>query len=197
MIRYIDLSHTIRDGLVTYPGLPEPVICDFFTREDSLQKYHQGETFQISRIELVANTGTYINVPFHRLESGDDLAQKRVEIFVNLEGIMIRAVDQVHVGISHFAGIDLAEKAILLNTGWSRHWGTNTYLSNNPYLTAEAAHYLKDQGVRLVGIDSLNIDDTGTNSGPVHTTLLKENILIVEHLCNLEALPDTGFSFTA
>lgn len=197
MSRYIDLSQTIKDGLITYPGLPAPVICDFFTREDSMRKYDKGETFQISRIEMVANTGTYIDVPFHRFEEGEDLALTKVEKFVDLEGIVVRAVDQNAVDPSYFAGLDLAGKAVLVHTGWSRHWGTEAYLSNNPFLTADAAHYLKTQGVKLVGIDSLNIDDTRTNSRPVHSTLLGENILIVEHLCNLEALPPTGFNFTA
>ena len=197
MSRYIDLSHTIKDGLITYPGLPAPVVCDFLTREESVQKYDHGETFQISKIDMVANTGTYIDVPFHRFESGQDLAQVEVEKFVNLEGVVIRAVDQYAVDVSYFADLDLADKAVLVNTGWSRYWGTETYLSNNPFLTADAGKFLKDQGVKLVGIDSLNIDDTLSNSRPVHSTLLGANILIVEHLCNLEALPAAGFSFTA
>lgn len=147
MSRCIDLSHTIRDGLITYPGLHSPVICDFFSRQDSVQKYDLGETFQISRIEMVANTGTYIDVPYHRFESGLDLAQVEDQKFVDLEGIAIRAVDQNAVDASYFADLELAGKAVLINTGWSRHWGTETYLTKNPFLTQDASEYLKERGV--------------------------------------------------
>ena len=197
MDRYIDLSHTIKDGLVTYPELPSPIICDFFTREESLKKYEQGETFQIAKIDMVANTGTYIDVPYHRYESGSDLSMLDVDKYVDLDCVVVQALDQKAIDPSFFEGFELAGKAVLVNTGWSLHWGTDTYLTDNPFLTTESAHYLKDLGVKLVGIDSLNIDDTGINRRPVHTTLLGDNILIVEHLCNLDKLPESGFTFTA
>lgn len=189
MSRIVDLSHTITDGLVTYPGLPAPVICDFWSRAD--------HDFQIGKIEMVANTGTYIDTPFHRFEDGDDLARVDVARCADLDGIVFRAGDAHAIGAELFADHEMRGKAVLVQTGWSRHWGTDAYFSGNPHLTEAAAVFLRDAGVALVGIDSLNIDDTNGDTRPVHTTLLGAGILIVEHLCNLERLPDTGFNFSA
>ncbi|MDJ0752781.1 MAG: cyclase family protein [Ardenticatenaceae bacterium] len=195
----IDLSHTIEDGLVTYKGLPAPVICDFLSREASRELYAPGTEFQIGKIEMVANTGTYIDCPFHRYEDGKDLSEVTLEAFVDLEGIVIRAPyqEQLAIGRSFFEGKELRGRAVLVHTGWDEHWNTDAYFENNPFITEEAAQYLESCGVKLVGIDSLNIDDTRINSRPVHSTLLAREILIVEHLCRLNRLPDEGFLFTA
>jgi len=193
----IDLSHTIFDGLVTYKGLPAPIICDYLSRENSKQFYEEGTQFQIGKIEMVTNTGTYIDCPFHRFEHGHDLSQIALEQCAGLEAVTINAKDVIVVGKEYFEGKKLHNKAVLVYTGWSRHWNTAQYFENHPYLTAEAALYLKEAGVKLVGIDSHNIDNTATRSRPVHTTLLGADILIVEHLCNLETLPESGYLFNA
>ncbi|MEM0981501.1 MAG: cyclase family protein [Cyanobacteria bacterium P01_H01_bin.58] len=198
MSRLIDLSHVVEDGMVTYPGLPAPIICDFLSREASKAYYAKGTTFHIGKIEMVANTGTYIDSPFHRYADGKDLAELPLEAIADLAGVVFRIDPEVkRIDQDCFQDADLQGKAVLVYTGWARHWGTEQYVKGNPYLTADAATWLKEAGVRLVGIDSLNIDDTSTGERPVHSILLGADIPIVEHMCNLEALPDTPFRFNA
>ncbi|MBB6128787.1 cyclase family protein [Mucilaginibacter lappiensis] len=195
--KYIDLSHTIFDGLVTYKGLPSPVICDYLSREQSKANYEPGTEFQIGKIEMVTNTGTYIDCPFHRFEHGKDLSEMELERFADLEAITINAENAIEINKSYFTGKEIRNKAVLVYTGWAKHWNTTQYFENHPYLTAEAAEYLKECSVKLVGIDSHNIDDTRGKSRPVHTILLGAEILIVEHLCNLDKLPKSGYKFNA
>jgi arylformamidase len=195
--KLIDLSHTIFDGLITYKGLPAPVICDYLSREKSKEYYEAGTEFQIGKIEMVTNTGTYIDCPFHRFEHGKDLSEVGLEQFAELDAITINAKGATSIGKDYFTEKDVSGKAVLVFTGWDKHWNTSQYFQDHPFLTAEAAGYLKEQKVKLVGIDSHNIDDTSTKSRPVHTTLLGAEILIVEHLCNLGKLPEGGYLFNA
>ena len=169
---YIDLSHIIEDGVITHKGLPAPIICDYLSREASRKLYEPGTEFQIGKIEMVTNTGTYIDVPFHRYKDGADLAQT--------------AIDE-----SHFQHIDVKGKAVLIHTGWDRYWNTDDYLENHPYLTERAAAYLVSQQPALVGIDSMNIDDTKGKARPAHTLLLGADIVIAEHLCHLDQLTES------
>lgn len=196
MRRLFDLSHVIEHGMITYKGLPAPIICDFLSREDSRKNYEEGTTFQIGKIELVSNTGTYVDVPFHRYENGKDLSEVGLERFVNIPAVVVRTKEMA-IGPEVFRDLDVKGKAVLVNTGWSKHWRTDQYFENHPFLTKQAAEYLRDKGVRLVGVDAYNIDDTRTKSRPVHSTLLKEEILIVEHMTNLEQLPLENLLFTA
>lgn len=197
--RLIDLSHTIEHGLVTYKGLPAPLICDYLSREDSRKVYAEGTEFQIGKIEMVGNTGTYMDCPFHRYAHGKDLSEVGVERLADLPGIVIRADCRQALAIDtdYFQGKELRGKAVLVHTGWDRHWNTEQYFENHPYITAEAAHYLVEAGVQLVGIDCVNIDDTRGKARPVHSQLLQAEILIVEHMRGLEQLPDHGFTFSA
>ena len=196
---FIDLSHMIEDGLVTYKGLPAPIICDYLSREKSREVYEEGTEFQIGRIEMVSNTGTYIDCPFHRYEHGKDTSQVTLDALANLDAIVIRADhrESLAVDAGHFAEKKLRNRAVLVHTGWDVHWNSEAYFHEHPYLTEDAAQYLRATGARLVGIDSVNIDDTRGKSRPVHSCLLGADILIVEHLCNLDALPDEGFKFSA
>ena len=195
----IDLSHTVMDGLVTYKGLPAPVICDYLSREESRMLYEPGTEFQIAKIEMVANTGTYMDVPFHRFGNGHDLSEVALERVAELPGTVVRVpyARKLAVGVADLRGFEIRGRAVLIHTGWDEHWNTPLYYSGHPFLTADAAEYLRDGGARLVGIDSHNIDDTSGRSRPVHTTLLGAGILIVEHLCSLRLLPDDGFMFSA
>lgn len=200
----IDLSHTIHDGLETYPGLPAPGICDFWSREASAAHYAAGTSFQIGRINMVANTGTYIDAPFHRYEDGPDVAAVELDRVADLPGVLVEApAGSRAIGPAAFEGLKVAGCAVLVRTGWSRHWDTPAYFHEHPYLTGEAADYLRGQRAALVGIDSLNIDDTSGGERPVHSTLLGAGILIVEHLCRLDVLAahvgptDPAFQFTA
>lgn len=196
---FIDLSHVIENGLVTYKGLPAPIICDYLSREDSKKFYEPGTEFQIGKIEMVSNTGTYIDCPFHRFAHGKDLSEISLESFTDLDAVLVRVpfTETPAVTPDHFKNIEVKNKAVLVNTGWDINWNTEQYYENHPFLTEAAAVYLKEAGARLVGIDSHNIDDTRTKSRPVHTTLLGAEILIVEHLCNLSVLPNDGFTFSA
>jgi len=195
--KYIDLSHTIFNGLVTYKGLPAPIICDYLSREQSKANYEPGTEFQIGKIEMVTNTGTYIDCPFHRFAHGKDLSEIELERFADLDAITINAQNATEIGKSYFTGKEIRNKAVLVYTGWAKHWNTPQYFEGHPYLTAEAAEYLKECNVKLVGIDSHNIDDTRGKSRPVHTILLGAEILITEHLCNLDKLPESGYKFNA
>ena len=196
MSRLVDLSHSIADGTITYKGLPPPHICDFWTREQSAGLYEDGATFQIGRIDMVANTGTYLDTPFHRYADGDDLAAVALDRVASLPALRVTSADQ-SVDAAAFEALDVEGKAVLVHTGWDRHWGSETYFEDHPFLTEAAAKLLATRGAALVGIDSHNIDDTRAPRRPVHTILLGAGILICEHLTNLAALPDNGFRFTA
>ena len=197
-MRLVDVSHAIHDGLVTYPGLPAPVIRDHLSRADSRKTYGAGTEFHIGRIEMVANTGTYLDTPSHRFEGKPDLAGLALEAVANLEGVVVRGrVADRRVDASAFAGLDVRGKAVLVQTGWDRHFGTPAYGQGHPFLTRDAAERLRDGGAALVGIDSLNIDDTADGTRPVHTVLLAAGILVVEHLTRLSSLPAGGFRFFA
>lgn len=196
---FIDLSHTIEHGLITYKGLPAPIICDYLSRENAKQIYEAGTSFQIGKIEMVTNTGTYIDCPFHRFENGKDLSEVGLECFTDLDAIVISVpfAETLAITEKHLLQYEFKNRAVLIHTGWDLHWNTDKYYDNHPYLTQKAAVYLRDKKAKLVGIDSHNIDCTTGNTRPVHTTLLGAEILIVEHLCNLQLLPKNGFTFSA
>jgi kynurenine formamidase len=195
----VDLSHVIEHGMVTYKGLPGPHICDFWTREGSAANYDDGSSFQIGRIDMVANTGTYLDSPFHRFAEGKDLAALPLGTLADLPGAVVRRPhgSRQAIDADHFAGFDVRGKAVLVHTGWDTHWRTEAYSEGHPYLTAAAADWLVEGGAALVGIDSYNIDDTSRPSRPVHTRLLGADIPICEHMRGLEQLPDGDFRFHA
>lgn len=182
--------------MITYQGLPAPLICDFLTREASKRKYAEDTTFHMGKIEMISNTGTYVDAPFHRYEQGKDLSELPLESLVDLEGLVFHARERAN-GSELFGKAKVKGKAVLVHTGWAKHWRTDRYFEGHPFLTEAAAVWLKDQGAAFVGIDSLNIDGTATGERPVHTILLGADIPIGEHLCNLEQLPDSGFRFHA
>ena len=194
--KLVDLSHVIEAGMTTYKGLPGPHICDFWTREQSAAFYDDGSTFQMGRIDMVSNTGTYVDSPFHRFAEGADLSGLALDQLAGLDGVVVRS-DEMAVDANLFEGLDVAGKAVLVHTGWDRHWRTQAYQENHPFLTEAAARLLVTRGARLVGIDSHNIDDTRARARPIHTILLGANVLICEHMTNLGMLPASGFRFSA
>lgn len=196
----IDVCHTVEDGMITYKGLPAPVITDHLTREASAKIYAPGTEFQIGKIQMVANTGTYLDSPFHRYAHGTDLAGLDLYSLANVDGLVVRRADSSDRAITLDAleGLNVKGKAVLFHTGWDRRWRTEGYSDgSHPFLSSEAAEYLAMSGVVLVGIDSYNIDDTLGGDRPAHSTLLRAEIPIVEHLCGLGDLPDDGFRFFA
>jgi kynurenine formamidase len=197
--RLIDLSHVFEEGMTTYKEFPGPHLCDYWTREASAANYDDGSTFQIGRIDMIANTGTYVDSPFHRYADGKDLSELPLESLADLEGYVIRRPFEngLAVDADAFAGLDVRGKAVLVHTGWDRFWRTESYFDGHPFLTDEAARALVAGGAAFVGIDSYNIDDTRTRSRPVHTILLGAEIPIGEHMTGFEKLPDTGFRFSA
>ena len=197
--RYVDLSHEIVDGMTTHPGIPAPAITSFLSYEASSTRYAPGTTFQISRIDMVANTGTYLDTPAHRFEGGPDLADLELSAAADLPGIVVdcRGRPARGIGPDVFDGLELAGRAVLIATGWDAHWGTPAYLAGHPYLTARAAERLVAAGVAAVGIDSLNADSLDDPSRPAHTAILGAGIPLVEHLAGLSALPASGFRFFA
>jgi kynurenine formamidase len=195
--RIVDLSHRIEPGMPMYPGLPGPEIADHLSREDSRAHYAPGTEFHIGRISMVANTGTYLDTPFHRYPDGDDLASMPLDRTVDLDGIVIHAGRHSSVDIDLLRPHRVAGRAVLIYTAWSRRWGTDAYYTGHPYLTASGAEWLVEQGAALVGIDSLNIDSTESGERPVHSRLLAAGVPIVEHLCRLDELPAERFRFGA
>jgi arylformamidase len=199
MTRIVDLSHVITEGMVTYKGLPGPHICDFWEREATAANYDDGSTFQIGRIDMVANTGTYLDSPFHRYADGKDLAGLRLESLADLSGIVLRKPYEqgLVADVADFEGLDVSGRAVLVHTGWDKLWRTDSYFGNHPYLTVAAADWLAEHGAALVGIDSCNIDNMHVRARPVHTRLLGADIPICEHMTGLDQLPDSGFRFSA
>jgi arylformamidase len=194
----IDLSHTVEHGMVTYKGLPAPIICDYLSREASRARYAPGTEFHIGKIEMVSNTGTYIDSPFHRYADGMDLSQLPLERLADLDAVVVRVpAGQRSIGREWFEPLEVQGKAVLVATGWDRHWRTDQYFDGHPFLTASAAQFLREAGATLVGIDSLNIDDTADLARPVHSVLLAAAIPIVEHLRGLGAVPEVGARFFA
>jgi arylformamidase len=194
-MRLVDLSHSFGAGFGSYPGLPQPVVRDQLSFDDSRSRYEPGTEFNIKMVEMVANTGTYLDTPAHRYRDGHDLAALPLDRVAAVPGLVIAttatAIEVATIG-------DFAGKAVLFRTGWSRHWGTEEYgAGGHPHLTADTARALVAAGVSLVGIDSFNIDATAGGSRPAHSILLAAGIPIVEHLCELEALPESGFRFFA
>ncbi len=198
--RLIDVSHTVEDGMVTYKGLPAPIICDYLGREESHKHYAPGTEFHIGKLEMVANTGTYVDAPFHRYSDGKDLSELPLASLADLDCVVIRfdmKRDGRAIDFSQLKGKALSGKAVLFDTGWSNHWRTDQYFESHPYLTKDAANFLRDAGVKFVGIDSFNIDNTDDGHRPVHSVLLANDIPIAEHLTGLHRFPDSGFRFFA
>ena len=196
--RLIDVSHTVENGMVTYKGFPAPIICDWRSREESRAIY-DGAAFQIGKVEMIGNTGTYIDSPFHRYEDGKDLSELPLESIADLECLIVRidasfgeAIDSVPLSAKEVGG-----RAVLFQTGWDRYWRTDAYFEGHPHLTERAAEWLANACAALVGIDTMNIDSIATGKRPVHTILLGSDIPIVEHLCGLGAAPDRGGRFSA
>ncbi|HEY1891449.1 MAG TPA: cyclase family protein [Steroidobacteraceae bacterium] len=197
--RLIDLNHVIESGMITYRGLPAPLVCDFMSREASQPAYSPGTSFHIARLEMVANTGTYLDSPYHRFAHGEDVSELALARLAGLEALVVNVAGMSGrpIGREVFLPFDVRGKAVLVHTGWARHWRTDAYFEGHPFLTECAARHLRERGAALVGIDSLNIDDISGGERPVHTTLLGGGIPIVEHLCNLERVPAAGARFSA
>ena len=194
----VDLSHVMEDGTVTYPGLPAPVITDHLSREASRERYAPGYEFQIGRIDMVSNTGTYLDTPFHRYPDGHDLAGLDPARVVGVPGIVVDAEGDQEIPAALLDGLDLAGHAVLFRTGWDRHWGTERYGEpDHPYLSVGAAERLAQGGAAVVGIDSVNIDGTRTGERPIHSVLLAAGVPIIEHLTGVDRIGGRSFTFVA
>lgn len=207
MSRFVDLSHTLREGMPSYPGLPEPHFGVFLSHEQSAERgtYAPGTTFQMAVFNLGGNTGTYIDAPFHRHPGRADLAALALDKLADLPGLLVTALQEGEIGPEAFSGLDIKGKAVLVRTDWSRRWGGPDYFRSGPFLGAAACRALADGGAALVGIDCANIDNMGDpaqgtrgdTTRPAHTLLLEADIPIVEHLRGLDELPPRGFRFFA
>ncbi len=197
MARTIDLSHTIEAGMTTYPGLPGPVISDHLSRADSKSHYEEGTEFLIGRIEMIANTGTYLDTPFHRYEDGFDLAGLPLDDVADVPGVCVQSPGP-ELGPEAIEGVEVRGRAVLFATGWDRRWRTDAYGDpNHPFVSAGLTQALIDGGAVVVGIDSVNIDDTRGQSRPAHTGLLAAGIPVVEHLTGLGELVGREFRLFA
>ncbi|MFF5297005.1 cyclase family protein [Paractinoplanes globisporus] len=201
-LEFVELSHVISDGMTTFPGVPGPAISPHLTWAESRSRYAEGTEFSMDRVDLIGQTGTYLDSPRHRYEGGTDLAGLPLERLAGLPVVVVRTIGEGRraVEASDLEPLTVAGHAVLLHTGGDRHWGTPAYAEDNPYLTADAAGLLVERGAALVGIDSVNLDDMSAAGGgerPAHTILLAAGIPIVEHLTGLEQLPPTGARFTA
>jgi arylformamidase len=193
LTRFVELSHEIVPGMTTYPGLPVPKVDLVFDYEESRSRYQDKAEFLIANLHLCGNTGTYVDSPRHRYRDGTDLAGLSLERLAHLQTVVIDATGAGRaIDAEHFHGLDVAGKAVLVRTDFSNYWGTDAYFKDNPYLTGEACDLLVGQGAALVGIDSLNIDDTGDAARPAHTKLLLAGIPICEHMTRLKDVPNSG-----
>ncbi|HET6312920.1 MAG TPA: cyclase family protein [Chloroflexia bacterium] len=199
MSRIVDLSHRLAPGMPSYPGMLEPQFRTWFTHEESASRgtYSPGTTFQIATYELGSNTGTYVDAPFHRHPGAPDLAGLPLEKLADLPGVVGEGAEEGEVPWQAFEGVDLRGKAVLVRTGWSRRWGEPGYFRSGPYLGEEVCRKLVEAGATLVGIDCANIDNMSDPARPAHTILLAAGIPIVEHLRDLDQLPQNGFRFFA
>jgi arylformamidase len=197
--RLVELNHVIRDGLITYPGLPGPAIAPYLTREASRDQYAPGTEFAIDQLTLIGNTGTYLDAPYHRYPDGADLSSVPLEATVDRPTTVVRVTGtgQLAIDVGAVAGLDVGGRAVLLHTGDDTRFGSPGYAEGSHFLTRAAAAWLAANGAALVGIDAINIDDTGDGSRPAHTLLLAAGIPVVEHLTGLGQLPPTGARFTA
>jgi kynurenine formamidase len=195
----VELSHEIESGMITHPGIPAPAISTFLSHEASAERYAPGTTFEIARIDMVANTGTYVDTPAHRYPGGEDLSEVPLERFVDLDGVVVDCRDRAvpDIDASPFRGVAVAGRAVLVLTGWDANWGSPAYLAGNPCLSEDAARWLVEEGAALVGIDSLNVDSITDPRRPAHSVLLGAGVPIVEHLTGLSGLPRDGFRFFA
>ena len=194
---HIDLSHVITDGMVTYPGLPAPRVGTHLSREAAEELYGPGITFQIGQIDICTNTGTYIDVPFHRYADGHDLTGLALDRVAAVPAVCLDRVGVAAIDLDPADLVDCSGKAVVVRTDHAVKWGTDDYFEDHPYLTEASANALVAARVACVGIDSLNIDSTQDGQRPVHSVLLRADIPIVEHLTNLDRLPADGFEFTA
>jgi kynurenine formamidase len=198
MATIVDLSHVLEHGTVTYPGLPAPAISDHLSREASRQRYAPGYEFHIGRIDMVSNTGTYLDTPFHRYPDGHDLAGLDPARVVGVPGIVVDAGDDQEIPSTRLDGHDVTGHAVLFHTGWDRHWGTERYGEpDHPFLSVAAAERLAEGGAAVVGIDSVNIDGTRTGERPIHSVLLAAGVPIIEHLTCLDRIGGRPFTFVA
>jgi arylformamidase len=195
----IDLSHRIEAGMVTNPGMPVPEFFDHLTRDEAERVYAPGVRFHIGRISMIANTGTYIDSPFHRYDDATDLSGLAMNAIADVPGVVVRVANTGRraIDVADLEHIDVKGRAVLIHTNWAQHWRTERYGIEARFLTAAATQWLVDQGAALVGIDSLNVDDIGDPQRPAHSGLLGAGIPIVEHMCALDAMPDDGFRFHA
>ena len=193
MSEFIEVSHQVSAGMKTYPGLPEPSVEVVFSYDDSRERYQGKAEFFIASLHLCGNTGTYVDSPVHRFRGGADLASLPLERLAGLDTVVLDCSEADRaIGPEALTGVELRYRAVLIRTGFSRHWGTPEYFGPNPFLTADACALLVRAGALFVGIDSLNIDDTADPSRPAHTTLLGAGIPVCEHMTNLEAVPESG-----
>jgi kynurenine formamidase len=197
--RLIELSHAIESGMTTHPGIPAPTISTFLTHEASAERYAPGTTFEIARIDMVANTGTYVDTPAHRYPGGEDLSEVPLERLVDLDGVVVDCRERPvsDIDAAAFGGVKVTGRAVLVLTGWDANWDTPAYLAGNPFITEDAARWLVEEGAALVGIDSLNVDSITDPRRPAHSVLLGAGVPIVEHLTGLSGLPREGFRFFA
>ncbi len=197
MSRLVDLSHTIDDGMPVYPGIPAPVIGAILDHDSSRQRYEGKAEFLLGTFELPGNTGTYLDAPFHRYRDGDDLASVSLDRIASVPALVVDAPAEyrpVEVGLDEEAA---RGRAVLVRTGWDRRWGTEAYWEPGPYFSKNGVERLAGLAPVLVGVDFANVDDTGDMSRPAHTILLAAGVIIVEHLTGLDALPHSGFTFSA
>lgn len=200
-MQLIDLSQTIEPTMNLFsPTAPKPQLREWQTHEESAHSGHYEDcSCAMTEVTFVTSLGTYMDSPYHFDPDGGAIETLTLEQTV-LAGIV---VDCTHVDAREgimpdvLAGYDIAGKAVLFRTDWSKYWNQPQYM-NFPYLTQETADTLVEGGAKLAGVDFLVIDDTTNPRRPVHVTLLKQSILIVENLTNLAHIPaDTPFTFHA
>jgi len=195
----IDLSHPIEDGMRVYPGLPSPRVGATLDHDASRPRYEGKAEFHLGEYALTGAAGTYLDSPFHRHRELGDLASLELARLVGLPGISLDHLGAA--GPEPFAtevtDEELTGRAVVLRTGWSERWGTDSYWERGPFLTGHLIERLVGAPAAVVGIDLWNVDDVDDLTRPAHTELLRAGIPVVENLASVARLPRTGFRFTA
>lgn len=192
MVRRIEVSHRVEEGMLTYPGLPVPraeVLLDY---DASRARYGGKAEFLIASLHLCGNTGTYVDAPRHRHRGAPDLAELPLDRLAHVPCVRVDAPGATRIEASRLRDVDVRGRAVLLSTGFSHHWRTERYQSDNPHLDEGACRLLVESGALFVGIDSLNIDDVRDLARPAHTVLLGAGIPVCEHMTGLDAVPEEG-----
>lgn len=195
-MKLIDLTLTISPKIPTFPGSPSPQFITWSTIKD--------DGYNLELLFLSSHTGTHMDAPYHFAKNGLKINQISLSRFIR-KATLIKLKKEQNQSISKTDIIKYEEKngriknnsTIIFFTNWQKNIQKNFYFKTNPGLSIAATKYLITKKPNLIGIDSPSIDLGKDTKFSVHGILSRNNVLIVENLCNLEKVPKSNFQFMA